>query len=481
VDRLEDEWRLLKTGRYRVFFQESPGDPETIGHIVRVVNSMPIRASWLSGVVMTKYLLFSILALGSATGFAQETKKLTLDEALRVARQNNGTVLAAKLNYEVAKANTKAAYAAFLPTVTPSVSREDGRLNTLTGANQGGINFNTTEAGVQAQWLIFDNGSRGASYRKSQNAREQVEFSSLDTYRGVLFGVHSAFYDALRAQQLLKVSQSALERALRLQDAAEKREQFGAGPRKDILQAKADALNAKVSLLTATNQISNTIADLKAILGWNDETLPPLDDSQDMKPTMVDYSLERAFAEGLANRPSLLAAKKRVDSSKLDVTLARLDAGVTYQATANYRKSFSEGVFDRPSLGLSASIPLFDGSRSRENAKAAQFGLKADEATLVQTERDVRAEIESSYKAFKQNFDRLDGAKLAKEAAQLNFEAAEGAYLAGAGTVLDQLAAQVSLATAESNFIQAYYDLLISEVRLKQVVGQPLPGELDHE
>ena len=93
------------------------------------------------------------------------------------------------------------------------------------------------------------------------------------------------------------------------------------------------------------------------------------------------------------------------------------------------------------------------------------------------TERDVRAEIESSYKAFKQNFDRLEASKLAREAAQLNFDAAEGAYKAGAGTVLDQLTAQVSLATAESNYIQAYYDLLISEVRLKQVVGQPLPGE----
>lgn len=430
---------------------------------------------------MTKSLLFSLVALCSAYGYAQDSEKLTLDKALDYARMNNGTVLAAKLNYEAAKANTKAAYAAFLPTVTPSVTREDGRLNTLTGPNRGGVNFDTTDSGVIARWLIFDNGTRGATYKKSQNARERVEYSSLDTYRGVLFDVHSSFYDALRAQQLLRVAQSSEVRALRLQDAAEKREKFGAGPRKDILQAKADALNAKVNVLTTTNQVSNTLADLKAVLGWPQDTLPPLDDSQNIKPTMVDYGLETAIAEGMANRPSLLSARKLVESSKLDVTLAKLDGGITYQATANYNKSFSESVFDRPSLALTASIPLFDGSRSRETTKAAELNLQADRATLLQTERNVRAEIESAYKEFKQNFDRLAAAQLAKEAAQQNFDAAEGAFNAGAGTVLDQLTAQVSLTTAESNYIQAYYDLLISEVRLKLAVGQPLPGEATGE
>jgi outer membrane protein len=297
----------------------------------------------------------------------------------------------------------------------------------------------------------------------------------------VLFGVHSAFYDALRAQQLLIVQNSALERATKLQDAAEKKEEVGAGPKKDILQAKADALNAKVNVLTATNDVSTALATLKAVLGWPSDTLPPLDESQNIQPTMVDYTLEQALADGLANRPSLLASRKRLESSKLNVTLARLDGGVSYQATANYNKSFSESVFDRPSLALTASIPLYDGSRSRENIKAAELNYRADSATLLQTERDVRAEIEAAYKSFKQNFDRLDASKLARDAAKQNFDAAEGAYKEGAGTILDQLTAQVSLATAESNYIQAYYDLLISEVKLKQVIGKPLPGELAGE
>lgn len=418
-----------------------------------------------------------LLAFLSSYSLAQSSSKLTLEQALRSARENNGDVLAAQLNYESAKASTRSAYAAFLPEVTPNLTREDGRLNTLTGAGKGGRNFDTTDSGITARWLLFDNGVRSANYKRSQISKERTQFTSLETYRSVLFGVYSAYFDALRAQQLSKVAQSSLDRALRLQDATEKREQFGAGPRKDILQAQADALNAKVSVLTSNNQVYTTMASLKAILGWPEEVLPELDDSQDVKPTMVEYSLEQAISDGLANRPSLLAARKLVESSRIDVTLARLDGGIAFQATANYNKSFSESVFDRSTLALTASIPLYDGSRTKENLRAAKLGLQADEATLKQTERDVRAEIEASYKSFKQNFDRLEAAKLAKAAAVQNYAAASGAYEGGAATVLDQLTAQVSLTTAESNFVQAYYDLLISEVKLKQVVGKTLPGE----
>lgn len=405
-------------------------------------------------------------------------QKLSLSDALRSANENNGTVLAARLNYEAAKASTRAAYSAYLPTVTPSVRQENGRLDTRTGPGRGHTTIDSTDAGVSAQWLILDSGTREATVRRSRVNREQVELSTLDTYRGVLFDVHSSFYNALRAQQLLKVADAGYSRAKTLEDVAIKREAVGAGPKKDILQARADALNARVDVLTATNDVSTTLAALKAVLAWTSDTLPELDDSQDTRPTMADMTLEQAIAEGLANRPSLLSAKKRVESSRIDVRLARLDGSLTWQATANYDRSFSENVFDRSTLQLTASIPLFDGSRSRENIRAAEFGLKADEATLHQTERDVRADIEAAYKEFRQNFDRLDAAQLAREAAQENYRAASGAFNEGAGTVLDQLTAQVSLATAESNYVQAYYDLLISEVRLRLQMGRALPGEV---
>lgn len=422
-------------------------------------------------------LLGTSLLLGALSVLAPCQAKMTLEDALVSARSNNGTVLAAQLDFEAAKASTRADYSSYLPTVTPNFSQENGRTNTYTGPNRGHDTFDTTDASVTARWLLFDNGERAASYARSRAQRDQAMYSTLDTLRAILVDVHTSFFDALRSQELLKVANSSLERALKLQDATEKREQFGSGPKKDILQARADALNAKVNVLTSQNQVSTTAATLKAVIGWPDETLPPLDDSQSSIPNVATYTLEEAFANGLKNRPSLLAARKRIEGSRFSVSLARLNSGVSFQGVANYNRSFSESVFDRTFFQLTASVPLYDGSRSSESVRAAELAYSADKASLTQSERDVKADIEAAYKSFKQNFDRLEASRLAREAAQLNFKAAEGAYREGAGTVLDQLTAQVSLATAESNYVQSYYDLLISDVRLKQVVGDPIPGE----
>ncbi len=406
-----------------------------------------------------------------------QSQKLNLQDALNLARENNGNVLSARLNYEAAKANTRAANSAFLPTLTPNIDRIDGRQNVLTGPLKGGSAIRQTDASITASWLLFDNGSRNNSYRQSRISQELTENNSLDIYRSVLFEVHSAFYSALRAQQLLKVSESSYKRAVKLQDAAEKKEEVGFGPKKDILQAKADALNAKVNVLTSANSVSTSLANLRAILGLSDQANPELEDNQDTQPKMVDYTLEQAIADGMANRPSLKAAALQVDLQNLNVAQARLNGSVSFQASANISKSFSESQFDRSTLNLTASYPLFDGWKSKELVRSAVLNLESEKASFEQTKRTVRAEIESSYKEFQQNFERKAAAQLALEAAKLNYEAASGSYEAGAGTILDELTALVSLTTAESNYVQSFYDLLISEVKLQQVTGRPMPGE----
>lgn len=68
-------------------------------------------------------------------------------------------------------------------------------------------------------------------------------------------------------------------------------------------------------------------------------------------------------------------------------------------------------------------------------------------------------------------------AQAALEAATKNFEAASESQTLGASDLIDVVTAQVSLVTAESNRVEAFYDFLISEVRWKLVTGQPLPGE----
>lgn len=427
-----------------------------------------------------KRLRFSlvILAFGMmSTAFSQEM--LTLDRALMLAKDGNGDVRAAFFNYRSAQASARGSYAAFLPAITPTFSIESGQSEVLTGPFRGTSRGSTNGAAIDVTWRLFDNGTRQDNYRRAMLSASTSELNALQTLRSTLFSVHTRFFDALRAQELLRVQQENLKRAAVILEQTKIRANppIEDLPRKNILQAEADYQNARVSVLTAENRVQSSEANLKEVLAWDAEELPEL-----VQPTLqqlppLEFTLQEAVLRGLENRADLAATRKRVESQILAVRTARRDAFLQYSVDANYRKVFAEDPFQRAALTFSATLPLYDGDRSKSLTQAEQFTLESLEASLEQTERVARAEIEATYKEYGQNRVRYDAATAALVAARVNYEAAVESQREGAGNLIEVLTAQVSLTTAESNLVEATYDLLISNVRLQLVTGQPMPGE----
>jgi outer membrane protein len=243
------------------------------------------------------------------------------------------------------------------------------------------------------------------------------------------------------------------------------------------LQAEADLLNARASLLASQIQVETTVTALKAILGFpnNQELTLVQVRPEEAKP--LEISLADALSAGLKARPDLESNRRRIESQKATVRLAKMDSMAEWTLGANVRKSFGDSVFDTSQLVFNVSIPLFDGARSKNVLRGAELNLQSSEATLEQSERDASAEIETAYRQYTQNLRRLEASRLALRAAELNFQAASEARAAGAGNLIEVLTAQVTLVTAESNFVAAYYDTLISDVRFRLAVGQAMPGE----
>ncbi len=418
---------------------------------------------------------FSLLGLAIASASAQE---LTIDRALEMARQNNGNVRAAYFNFLASRAAASSTLSAFYPTVTPEFRYDVTRTDTFTGVGKGLFNDNTSTSSITADWRLLDSGVRDANYKRNALNRDAAELNALQTLRETLFGVHSSFYDALRADEILRIRQAQLERAIEIEKQTKEFAITGAGPQKDILQATADRLNAKASELGALNAVSTSRASLKAAIGVpQSETLDALTGPGGQAIEGVDYTLEDALKDGLSNRPDLAAQRLQVLAQGQNVRLARLDKGLTWSLDAQHTRAFSPDGFDHSALVFMVTIPLYDGNRSAENLRASRFSLEAERALMTQSERNAIAEIESAYKEFAQNRERLDASSAALEAAKLNYKAAFDSRTEGAGELIEVLTAQVSLTTAESNYIEAYYDTLISKVRLMLVTGEPLPGE----
>lgn len=420
----------------------------------------------------------STLAL-TLTALAQD-RTLTLAEAIALARQRNGTVRAAFLDLEAARSRRRESFASFLPTVTPSVRYEATHSQIFTGANRGRSDDAEALSQLVASWRILDSGEREWSHQAARRLEEAAAASARQVLRNILFTVHQQFYDALRNQELLRVSTAQVARAQKILDQTQAQIDVGAAAKKDILQVRADFLNAQVDRLTAENQTAISEADLKATIGL--DTVAKLDRLEaPVAPAAFEEPppLEQVAAEGLANRPDLIALRKRRDAQGYAVRTANRQTGLTWTLDTSYNRAFSPDVTEFGAATFLVSYPLFDGNRLKEQAKQEVLALKAQEAELTQAERDARAEIESAHALLRQDIQRVNAAKAAVEAARLNYEAAlESQRLGAEGTdIITVLTAQVSLVTAESNYVEALYDYFISDVRLRLVTGRPIPGE----
>ncbi len=434
----------------------------------------------------SRAILLAILTSGAVGAWAQtpaSSQQLTIEEALGLARLNNGTVRSAYLNYESAKAAARATYAAFLPTVSGGVSQEDSSTQTFTGFFRGNERDTARGAFVEASWILLESGDRNINYRRALYSRDSAELNALQTLRSTLFAVHQSFYEAIRTQELLKVQEQALSRAQKVYDMTEfrSRPDIGDLPRKDLKQAEADLLNAKVSFLQAQNGVQIAQANLKAILGLSYTSSPQVQAPPESEQQPLEFSLERAIEDGLSNRADLEATRKQVEAQKLSINSAKIDAGLQWSVEARYRHSFTNDPFNRTSLIAQATYPLFDGKRSKENIRVEQLTLEAQVSNLIQTEREATAEIESAYKEYSQNLLRLEAARSALEAARENYRFAQESFEKGASNLIEVLTAQVTLATAESNYVNAVYDSYISDVKLRLAMGRPMPGEVSEE
>lgn len=452
---------------------------------VQISNVMVPRLRMRKGACLA---FIAAISVGSV--FAQDpvreevtagTQALTLLEALAIARERNGNVRAAFFDLEIARSQTRISEAAFLPTVTPQYRREQVWGTTYTGPFRGSRDETSESASVVANYRILDTGLRSFRLSRDRINLEAQSQSALQTLRGVLFSVHQRYYDALRAQELVEVTEASVRRTQEILDRAEfaASPEIGSGSLLDVLQARADNANAQVSLLEAQNQIAQSEAQLKAVLGFEaSEELPTLvAPALEESLPMFDLDLNTAIEIGLTERPDLQAIRLRTRATEQTLRLIRAENTFNFFVDAQYARGFSPNPFDSTALILQLSIPLYDGNASREAIRAQEFNLEGDRAFELQTERDVRADIEAAWKQYDLNRARLSTSLIALEAARANYEAVREARILGAADLIDELTAELSLRTAELNQVNAFYDALISEISLRSAIGRPLPGE----
>lgn len=414
---------------------------------------------------------------------ADSTIHLNLAEVVRLAARQNTAVQSARYRVEAAQARVTQTRSELLPNVSGLATERRTTLNSAAAfpieLPVPGIDPNGTILGPLD---VFD-----ARARLSQNVFDPAAFARVKSAKtgvaaaGAGVGQSADIAAATAANAYLGVLRADATYDARLQDStlaadllriAQDQLQAGTGVALDVTRARSQLTGARTQLILARNERDRTRIDLARSL-----SLPlvniQLEDSLSTLPSNVATTEQAALDSALHNRNDLRALELQAQAARQQASAIRMEALPTVGVLADYGLSQRNGRSYLPTydLGVSLSVPLFDGFR-REGRVEEQTSTARD---LENRARDLRVQVEADVRTAVLNLasstEAVAAARERLSLAEQEVSQARERFQAGVSGNADVITAALSLNAARTLLVDALTSYQASRVALARAQG----------
>ncbi len=277
--------------------------------------------------IATRALALLLCAGASPWLHAQEVPpRLTLDEAIRIARLGNPALQATRNDSRVADWSVRSAYGNLLPSASLSSSvswqgRGEQQLGSLTTSQLGfgdepSYYFSSYNAGISytvAAESLFRPGREKAARSATAALIDQAEAN-------LVRDVTVFYLDVLRRQEGHLLAQQELERARFNLRLAEGQLEVGTATPRDVRQAEVSVGRAEVTLLQSEFAVDN--ARIALLVGMGAEVPQDFTVVSEFEVREPTWSEEELLAEALERNPGLIAERANENVAASDVRMA---------------------------------------------------------------------------------------------------------------------------------------------------------------
>ncbi|AFY44101.1 TolC family protein [Nostoc sp. PCC 7107] len=401
----------------------------------------------------------------------QKTVPISLAQALELARRNNRNLQVTILELERSRAALRESQAALFPTLDINGSVTNSGNGFSSSDSQPSTSFNGT---AQLNYDLYTSGSRQAIIKQ---AEEQLRIDELDVEnqsREIELNIKTQYYNLQQADEQVRINQSAVANAQASLRDAQARERAGVGTRFDVLQAQ-------VNLANAQQDLTNSLSD-QQIARRQFGTLLSLPQSVDITAAdtvalagLWQPSLEQTIVEAFQNRPELRQqiAQRNISEQQRRQALAQVRPQVGLVTSYNLLDRFDDSVSvtDGYSIGLQASVNLFDGGAANARAAQARTNIAIAETQFANQRDQIRFNVEQYYAQLRSNLDNVQTSSVGLEQAREALNIARIRYQAGVGTQTEVIEAENDLTRAEGNRVTAILDYNRALANLQRAVS----------
>jgi len=434
-------------------------------------------------------LVIIVLTLAFCTpGFSQDNQ-LSVNECVQLALKQNPEIIRGEFSLKIAGKDMWIALADLLPQVSTnmgyshsvvgpsSILRIDSQTGIPVPVQPFEIKSWQSYAGANLNQTLFD-GRSIFGFSQSHSLKKSVEFGFEDTKQTIIYLVKERYYNLLKTEKLLEVAQETMKSSEESYKDADVRYQVGKVPKSDVLKAKVQLEQSRLSLIEAQNNLSVAQASLNHVLGFDVDKEISVVDNLDVPEMEVGYG--DAMQNALTTHPRLQMGTYDVKAAKAGMISAYssfLPSVVGYAGYSWRHEDFNQidNMFDTDYnwyVGVQLSMPVFQGFSRIATVSRSRLEYNSSKAALDQYQKDVALEVKIAYFEVQQSKKSIAVAKDAVESAEEDLRLNKEKYNLGAGTMLDLIIAQVSATQAKSDHIQALYNYKYAIARLQKAMGQ---------
>ncbi|HET7825321.1 MAG TPA: TolC family protein [Anaeromyxobacter sp.] len=422
---------------------------------------------------------------------------ITLDEALRLAKERNLDLMVLRARLDQADEIAWKAWARYLPQVTVTGAwqrQKDIELpfpfavdpTRSLGVTPGDNLLQTTPIPIQpttvrqgqlevTQTIFSLAGIYGI--RAARSSGEAAALSLGDGRRALLFGVASAYYGAASLKQTIGVSERLLEIAQRQEKDARVRFQAGTVAKVALLRAEIDRARAEQDLKRARNSFESarlalaTLLDRPADFDVVEPPSPPLPDAPD-----ADALLRAA----LQNRLDVKAARVGVDAARAtrNVALGRYLPNVGAFFRGQLQSTAGLTSTSNYQFGLQLQWQILDGGLRESDLREGNAKIAESDAALRSAEAKARQDVVQALLDLDSARANAAKAKEQRDLAAENLRLVDVSYRAGAATAVELADATAALRTAEAGVTSETLGAQLAALRVLQAAGEFEPGKL---
>ncbi|MFQ5329941.1 MAG: TolC family protein [Thermodesulfobacteriota bacterium] len=430
---------------------------------------------WLSSVeakghLLSAFILVVSLLTAAMPAYAEE-RAVTLDDAYRMALSNHELVKIAGEDLLQARAGLSKATSQLLPTVTA-----DGNITRFSEQqSSGGFLLQPDETrnfSLRVRQPLFEGGRRWRGRKQARLSLDGSRVGVKATREEVMADTGRAFFNTLKAERDLEISEASMKRALERRKVASSRLKVGEVTRSVLLRAEADVAGAEADLITAKNRLIDGKDLLKRLIGAKGEIAvvePPLH-----SPSVE--SGEELIAKALKGRRDYRQAMIAEEISHEEVKSAwgSFLPTLTLEGLYTNREQEPSTTFllnDSVSASLVLSYPLFEGGLRRAELREAKSLRRGAELRRMSLRKDIELEVRAALHAVESLNAVTESFARQVAFSEENYEMVFKQFKYGLATNVDVIDADSTLVAAQSGLMNARYDLQIALLDLKFAVG----------